>query len=779
MSLETLKQSFSHASDWADSLYQIKAPSPAPQNPYSRAMTGQFNAGVGQNKLALTKEQYEHNRGRVYSAIRVPCQRIAGQQVFVARVNTSGDPERSINSLINKGRFERDWLAKDINPNNLELIDNHPICDVIDRPNELMVRAVLWNMTVANLLITGRSLWVLAEDSDGNPQIAPIPSHWAKPVSKEGKMFFEWKVSPPGSMDDPITVAGDRMAHFYFADPSNPFGALSPLQMIARAILADEAISEAQWVAFSNGAFPSHALIAGDVETADGPEQVELEPSQKDTILNEYRQRYGGVRNFGLPMIFDAIIKDIKRLSDNPLEMAFLDSSGLTKTQIYENFGVNPISAGQVEGANRASSAVADEHLLTNTINPIIELISQGMTKWLSPLFAADNERLKIWIAPAETRDAEMLLKKWDLGRQTFAMTRNEVRTKLLGLPEREGFDDVIIPLNMVPGTINPNASTPATTRDAKVTRKKQIVEMWMKQHSTHELPFAKAMESFFVEQRKATISALEEMGRDFKSSTSDAIASNVFNPTAWDAKLLETVEPFLLRQMFAGAATELSITHSTKQFDDLIDVFNPSLPDELIEAIRQFFDELIIQDYWKDINRTTLTNLSRALETGILEGDTISEMSNRVFAAMGDDANRHRAARIARSETTGALNAGHHATRQMLASDGSVVGSEWLTVGDIDVRGNRLEDKFTHVIMHEVKVKIGKDFDVSGEKAPYPGHHSLSAGNRINCRCVATGIVDPNELVSDQPPEDVRERGRGRRNGKPKKRKRLCEVHR
>ena len=156
----------------------------------------------------------------------------------------------------------------------------------------------------------------------------------------------------------------------------------------------------------------------------------------------------------------------------------------------------------------------------------------------------------------------------------------------------------------------------------------------------------------------------------------------------------------------------------------------------------------------------------------------------------MGDDANRHRAAKIARTETTGALNAGHHATRQMLAEQGVVVGSEWLTIGDIDVRGNRPKDEFSHVIMHEVKVKIGKDFNVSGEKAPYPGHHSLSAGNRIFCRCLLVSITDPNELVGNKPPEDLRQRSRRngkpkhkkrRRNGKPKhkKRRRICEVHR
>ena len=76
--------------------------------------------------------------------------------------------------------------------------------------------------------------------------------------------------------------------------------------------------------------------------------------------------------------------RDIKVLSHKPSEMGFLDSSALTKSDIFEGFGVNPISAGQVEHANRASSAVADRHLCANTVNPIIETMSQVMTKWVA-----------------------------------------------------------------------------------------------------------------------------------------------------------------------------------------------------------------------------------------------------------------------------------------------------------------------------------------------------------------------------------------------------------
>jgi len=97
----------------------------------------------------------------------------------------------------------------------------------------------------------------------------------------------------------------------------------------------------------------------------------------------------------------------------------------------------------------------------------------------------------------------------------------------------------------------------------------------------------------------------------------------------------------------------------------------------------------------------------------------------------------------IARTEITNALNGGIHAVQQDLAKDGLVSGSEWLTVGDGDVRGSDPQDSHDHVSANHQKVKAGEDFTVSGESAPWPGHHTLSAGNRINCRCTHVSLFE------------------------------------
>ena len=87
------------------------------------------------------------------------------------------------------------------------------------------------------------------------------------------------------------------------------------------------------------------------------------------------------------------------------------------------------------------------------------------------------------------------------------------------------------------------------------------------------------------------------------------------------------------------------------------------------------------------------------------------------------------RAERIARTETTRALNAG------ILLAAASVpfeVRKEWITAEDERVRGR----PFSHVVLHGRSLPIDLSFN-NGENIRFPGDPNASASNVINCRCV------------------------------------------
>ena len=94
----------------------------------------------------------------------------------------------------------------------------------------------------------------------------------------------------------------------------------------------------------------------------------------------------------------------------------------------------------------------------------------------------------------------------------------------------------------------------------------------------------------------------------------------------------------------------------------------------------------------------------------------------------------RKRALMIARTETTGALNAGHEAARLDLYEAGLIIGKEWLTIGDRRVRRS-----------HQAlagKVAVPKEmFSVGGFPAPWRGYCGLPGDQRIRCRCTTVSV--------------------------------------
>ncbi len=87
------------------------------------------------------------------------------------------------------------------------------------------------------------------------------------------------------------------------------------------------------------------------------------------------------------------------------------------------------------------------------------------------------------------------------------------------------------------------------------------------------------------------------------------------------------------------------------------------------------------------------------------------------------------RAQRIARTETSAALNAGHQAQVDMLEAEGLPVVKTWTSVGDAGVRDS-------HAFMDGQQVRGQENFDVNGHLVPYPAHWRLPAQERVRCRC-------------------------------------------
>ena len=171
-------------------------------------------------------------------------------------------------------------------------------------------------------------------------------------------------------------------------------------------------------------------------QTADMPV---LEPEQRRELIQAILSVYEGAVNYNEPLIIDGMIEGVEKFTTTPQEMDFLASGDQVKSRILQAFGVNPIIVGEIAGANRAQAIVAEESFCENTVNPLIELLSESLTAWAAEFFA---EPLAAWIAPAVPHQAELDLQKWNAALRGGAVTVNEYRRNVLNLPDLPGGDE-------------------------------------------------------------------------------------------------------------------------------------------------------------------------------------------------------------------------------------------------------------------------------------------------------------------------------------------------
>lgn len=446
MSQFILDRAFKRASSMV-AMATKAAENASPQSAISSAISGRGEIpGLGDSrKLSSIHEQLRHYRDWAYTSIRPIAQKIAGQEVNVGRVAAT-KPKNAI-SRIKAAGLPTGFKAY---ASSLEVLDSHKLLDAINDPNEVLVTWSLLYVTIIHLELTGSAYWWMPE-IDGRRQIWPVVPSWIEPVHTGKTLFASWKLRPYGSMGEPKPIPAEDVAYFCYPDAESPLDGYGPLAAQARSVTMDESTQLAQVQSMRNGVHPGMALIVGDQlnpDKADG--RAALDPDQRNQLISAIKKHYQGVVKYGEPLILDALIRDVRKITNTPQEMDFMASSQVIESRIQRSFGTNQIVTGAM-GTNRAEAAAAGETFATWTVNPKCELLSQIITKKVVPAFSEPGEKLLAWIEPARVHDVDATRADYALGFQYGAVSRNEYRANVLSLPPAEGLDTFLAPGSLIP----------------------------------------------------------------------------------------------------------------------------------------------------------------------------------------------------------------------------------------------------------------------------------------------------------------------------------------
>lgn len=226
---------------------------------------------------------------------------------------------------------------------------------------------------------------------------------------------------------------------------------------------------------------------------------------------------------------------------------------------------------------------------------------------------------------------------------------------------------------------------------------------------------------------------SINEMRGMVQRADASTLASEIFNPRFWD-ELFEREAAETIGVAFSEAADRgyADVRNALSDLDLALDI--PKLPELAAEAMREQARVMVV-----NVNDSTRRWVADTIARGMKNGDDIDALTKRLAPGFG----RKRARTIARTEALGATEAGQlEGWRQT----GQVMRKRW--------HNNLVGVRDTHMAnaagdpMDGYTVGIDEFYVLSGpkggtERASAPRDNSLSAGNRVNCKCFSVGVVE------------------------------------
>jgi len=324
----------------------------------------------------------------------------------------------------------------------LKEIENHPLIDLLQRPNPDQGFSRFLENVIGYLMLSGNSYIESVSPTTGPPRelyvlrpdrMRVIPGNSIQPVAG-----YEYSVGMSKVPFDAKTVL-----HLKLFNPLDDWYGMSPLQAAARSV--DQNNESKAW---NVALLQNFAQPAGVFKT-----EQNLDDEQYNRLQGEFNSKYPGSPNAGRAMLLEAGMS-WESISLSPADMAWIEGQKLSAREIAIAFGVPPEMIGDNTNKTYSNYQEARSAFYEETILPLLDWIRDEWNNWLVPLFGdnlyLDYDRDDIE-ALQESRDAT-----WARVQKSWWITLNEARSAT-------GYDDDPDFGDMYQWQLNPKAPSAET----------------------------------------------------------------------------------------------------------------------------------------------------------------------------------------------------------------------------------------------------------------------------------------------------------------------------
>jgi len=343
-----------------------------------------------------------------------------------------------------------------------EKLDEHPLIELLNRPNPMQAKGAFFESVIAFLMLTGNTyvhgasvggppleLWGLRPD---RMRILPAP---------QGIRGFVYDINGAKKTWDVDQVTGkSEILHVKFFNPLDDWYGMSPVEAAAWAVDAHNLSGEWNQSLLQNSGKPAGALV---YNPGDGMPNT-LNEKQRANLREELNAQTVGTKNAGRALILDGGL-DWRQISMSAVDMDWLNGKRESAREIALAFGVPPMLLG-IPGDNTYSNqSEARSAFYDDTVLPVLQYLLDELNHWLCPVYGpgikirANPESLPAYAAKRQQRWQSVQTADW--------LTINEKReatgyTRL----ETPDADAVMVNPSMIPLGSEPETDETTPERD-------------------------------------------------------------------------------------------------------------------------------------------------------------------------------------------------------------------------------------------------------------------------------------------------------------------------
>ena len=585
-------------------------------------------------------------------------------------------------SKIAEGISQTEWMIfQQKNKEWVEIPDeNNPVIKLLDKPNPYCDSFDLFFLTSCYLDLIGEAFWYLNFVGKKPVEIWVLYPQFMKVNPGRSQLVESYEyITNKGS----VKFAPQEIIHFKRHDPANHLRGVSPL-----AAGIDDIDSERYSARWNRNFFHNSALPPAIIEA---PGKMTDESVRR--IRYQWEGEYGGVENAHRLAVLDGGAK-FNLVTLTRRDMEFIEGRKLTRGNILGLYGVPLAILGVTEGFNRANMETAEYVFAKYVLRPRLSLLEIKISEFLLPHF---GENLYFQFDFSAPRDRDTDLAVAEKGFVSGIITRNEAR-ELLGFGATKDGDVYSTSFNVLYEPQEKSVKKSFVNRKLAhifpVNDMPIIWEGWREKWDRTEAKWIRELKKFFQSQQDDVTQKLKTKKGIIKIMPDEVLFERAF----YDELIISIAKPLLIEALGEGIEASGLLTPAFSVSDPLA-----------IQWIKERAGTKI-----KGINTTTLQQLRETLAEGIMQGESIPKLTDRVSEVF-KVAKGARAEAIARTETLEAFRNGQILT--------------WKKVGYKLVEWWTAEDER---VCPECMPRHGKRYLLDG----IPERH-------VNCRCALIAVVE------------------------------------